>query len=92
MSGNGCGDEEFITRVATPTQSREVPRRQRQPVRPALRQVVQAGTPAEIGQAYRDYGYRLADIAQHLGVHYATVSRRLQQFEKRGHKELARML
>lgn len=40
-------------------------------------------TPEAIGRAYREYGYRLAEIAQHLGVHYATVSRRLQQFERR---------
>ena len=40
-------------------------------------------TPEAIGQAYREYGYRLAEIAQHLGVHYATVSRRRKQFEQR---------
>jgi REP element-mobilizing transposase RayT len=77
------GEEEFVTRVATSTQSREVPRWQRQPVRAALSQVVQVGTAEEIGRAYRESGYRLAEIAQYLGVHYATVSRRLKQFEQR---------
>jgi putative transposase len=75
------GTEAFVIRVAKPTQSREVPRRQRQPMRPALRHLVQAGTPEEIERAYREYGYRLAEIARHLGVHYATVSRRLRSFE-----------
>jgi len=34
------------------------------------------------GVAYRPYGYRLHEIAVHLGVHYATVSRRLNQAEQ----------
>jgi hypothetical protein len=32
-------------------------------------------------QAYRDYGYRLHEIAAHLGVHYAMVSRKLRKAE-----------
>lgn|SRR5581483_2726638 len=80
------GDEQFIAGVAKPALSPEVPRRQRQPVRPPLRQLVMEDTPEAIGRAYREYGYRLAEIAQHLGVHYATVSRRLQQFERRAPK------
>ena len=67
-------------------QSSEVPRRQRQPLRPSLAALVRTGTPAEVGQAYRDYGYRLGEIAQQLGVHYSTVSRRLCAFEL-GHRE-----
>ncbi|MBP6204652.1 MAG: helix-turn-helix domain-containing protein, partial [Nitrospira sp.] len=35
-----------------------------------------------IHQAYRQYGYRLAEIADHLGVHAATVSRRLKRAEQ----------
>ena len=39
-----------------------------------------------IHEAYRRHGYRLAEIADHLGVHYdflyATVSRRLKQAEQ----------
>ena len=31
---------------------------------------------------YREHGYRLHEIAAHLGVHYATVSRRLKQLER----------
>lgn len=76
------GDERFVRQVAKTTSSGEVPRRQRQPVRLALTALVKTGTPAEIGRAYREYGYRLGDIARHLGVHYATVSRRLRRFEE----------
>ncbi|MCH6556991.1 MAG: helix-turn-helix domain-containing protein, partial [Nitrospirae bacterium] len=32
--------------------------------------------------AYRRYGYRLAEIAAYLGVHYATVSRHLARSER----------
>lgn len=35
--------------------------------------------------AYRRYGYRLHEIAAHLGVHYATVSLRLRQAEDKMH-------
>lgn len=35
-----------------------------------------------IHRAYRQYGYRLAEIADHLGVHAATVSRRLKRAEE----------
>lgn len=35
-----------------------------------------------IHEAYRRHGYRLAEIAEHLGVHYSTVSRRLKQAEQ----------
>ena len=81
------GDDAFVAQVTQGTkQSSEVPRRQRQPLRPSLAALVRTGTPAEVGQAYRDYGYRLGEIAQQLGVHYSTVSRRLCAFEL-GHRE-----
>jgi putative transposase len=35
-----------------------------------------------IATAYRTYGYTLAQIAEHLGVHYSTVSRRLRKLER----------
>jgi REP-associated tyrosine transposase len=76
------GDEPFVTKVAKATPSREVPRRQRQPVRPGLASLLKTGTSEEVGSAYRKYGYRLGEIAQQLGVHYSTVSRRLHRFEQ----------
>ena len=83
------GDDEFIAELAKEAKDPEVPRKQRQPLRPPLRECVKSGTPEEIGQAYREHGYRLREIAQHLGVHYATVSRRLKRAEsqmKKSHK------
>ncbi len=62
----------------------EISRRQTQAKRPALGEIFQqrGEVPTLIAVAYRQYGYRLHDIALHLGVHYATVSRRLKQAEQ----------
>ncbi|MBS0158030.1 MAG: helix-turn-helix domain-containing protein [Nitrospira sp.] len=37
---------------------------------------------AAFAVAYRQYGYRLREIAEHLGVHEVTVSRRLKRTEQ----------
>ncbi len=62
----------------------EVPCRQAQAQRPALPMPFQRrrGQISGIHDAYRQYGYRLAEIAAHLGVHSSTVSRRLKQIEQ----------
>ena len=57
------GDEAFIDGLAKEAKGAEVPRAQRQPLRPLLSECVKSGTPEEIGQAYREYGYRLREIA-----------------------------
>ncbi|MDH4155405.1 MAG: transposase [Nitrospira sp.] len=62
------GSEEFIARHQPNRVIRDIPRRQTQP--------------QMIYEAYRKHGYRLAEIAAHLGVYYATVSRRLKQAER----------
>lgn len=38
-----------------------------------------------IAQAYREHGYTMAEIAEHLDLHYATVSRRLRRWERSAH-------
>ncbi|MCS6316990.1 MAG: helix-turn-helix domain-containing protein, partial [Nitrospira sp.] len=62
---------------------RDIPRRQTQAQRPSLAELFQRQRDPDqvIHQAYRQYGYRLAEIADHLGVHAATVSRRLKRAE-----------
>ena len=57
---------------------KEVPRAQVQALRPTLDRLLVKGRKRGIVQAYREHGYRLSEIAAHLGVHYA-VSRRLKQ-------------
>ena len=78
------GSEEFIAQHQPDRVIREIPRRQTQASRPSLRVLfAQRQAPARlIHTAYRQHGYRLAEIADHLGVHYATVSRRLKQAEQ----------
>ena len=78
------GSEEFIAQHQPDRLIREIPRLQTQANRPPLR-VLFARKQAQarlIHAAYRQHGYCLAEIADHLGVHYATVSRRLKQAEE----------
>jgi len=77
------GSEEFIAKHAGAdgAELAEVPRAQRQTIRPALAQILKKNGERSIKRAYEEYGYRLKEIAQHLGVHYSTVSRRLKESE-----------
>ncbi len=79
------GSESFCERLARNESLGEISRQQRQPVRPTLRHVFTSGGSRrqQLLQAYRDYGYRMREIADHLGVHYATVSRWLREGEER---------
>ncbi|MBP8116766.1 MAG: transposase [Nitrospira sp.] len=77
------GSEQFVAQHQPNRVIRDIPRRQTQAQRPSLVKLFQRkGDPTRIiHQAYRQYGYRLAEIADHLGVHAATVSRRLKRTE-----------
>lgn len=79
------GSDEFIE-LHVPEGSRafrEIPREQRLVSRPPIEDIFGAA-PKEraIATAYREYGYRLREIANYLGVHYSTVSRRLKKQEE----------
>lgn len=78
------GSEDFVAQHQPNRMIRDIPRRQTQTLRPPLRVLFQKrGELARlIHMAYRKYGYRLAEIAEHLGVHAATVSCRLKQAEQ----------
>lgn len=78
------GSDAFIARYQSDRVIREVPRQQTQARRPGLGELFLASrvTARGLRQAYRRYGYRLREIAEHLGVHYATVSRRLKRAEQ----------
>jgi putative transposase len=76
------GSDRFAMEAAAGSHSREVPRRQRQPVRPSLGELLTTGCGEEIALAHQDYGFRLNEIAAQLGIHYATAGRRLRAWEE----------
>ena len=77
------GSEEFIERHSPANQElKEIPRAQLKAVKPSLERIFAKSGERGIAQAYKEHGYRLQEIATHLGVHYATVSRRLKQMEQ----------
>ncbi len=59
----------------------EIPRPHWQPLRPTLEEIFST-KPEPIAAAYREYGYRLREIAEYCGCHYATISRRLRRSER----------
>ena len=76
------GSEVFIQRLTKNAENiQEVPRAQWQAVRPSLAEVFRQRGEQGIAVAYRGHGYRMREIAAYLGVHYATVSRRLRDLE-----------
>jgi REP element-mobilizing transposase RayT len=82
LRGQVLGSDEFVRsatygREASP----EVPRKVRRPLRPSLGDLFAREGDIAILSAYRDYGYRLAEIAAHLRCAPATVSRRLRLLE-----------
>ncbi|HXV34486.1 MAG TPA: transposase [Gaiellaceae bacterium] len=73
------GSEEFARTLSAPNERiEEVPRAQWQPVRHRLDELLGGGGRESIAVAFRE-GYTLREIADHLGVHVATVSRRLRR-------------
>lgn len=75
------GSEEFAESKRPERESPEVPRPQREPVRPPLDEIIGQDPDRGILLAYRDFGYRLREVAEHMGVHYSTVGRRLRELE-----------
>lgn len=77
------GSDAFIEQLPKPDEAvQEIPRFQRQGVRPSLDKLfAQAPLGEGIAAAYREHGYTMKAIADYLGVHYATVSRRLREQE-----------
>jgi putative transposase len=76
------GADDFIDRLAPNQPLREIPRPQWQPLPPPLPELFDALGDAALEVAHRRYGYPLRVIADHLGVHYSTVGRRLAGQER----------
>lgn len=58
----------------------EIPRAQVEPLRAQLEEIFAARS-EPVAAAYREHGYTLREIAEHVGCHYSTVSRRLRREE-----------
>ncbi len=77
--GERLGGERFL-RGRIPADA-EIPRAQAEPVPPSLAELFAGDDAAPILTAYRHHGYTLAQIADHLGCHYSTISRKLRDAE-----------
>lgn len=77
------GSDAFIEQLPKPDETvKEIPRIQREGVRLPLDQLFgETSVDEAIVSAYREHGYTMKAIADYLGVHYATVSRRLRKRE-----------
>ena len=51
-------------------------------IKPTFEKIFAKGEDAGIAQAYREHEVSAAQIAMHLGVHYATVRRKLKKIEQ----------
>ena len=86
------GSEHFIDQIkhliGEKERFSEIPKNQRYAARPSLPEIFQAkdkkAKEEQMYQAYQEYGYTLKDIAEYLGVHYTTVSKRIKRMENEG--------
>ncbi|MFH1957009.1 MAG: transposase [bacterium] len=76
------GDDKFIKKISKKERIKEIPRIQQEPKRKPLRVILRKNSDNAIVEAYEKYRYCMKEIAEYLGVHYATVSRRLRRIEK----------
>jgi hypothetical protein len=89
------GTEHFIKKFSEilkeKEKTKEIPRIQRYATRPSLDEIFSNKTKFRerrikeetIYLAYTHYGYTLKEIAEYLGVHYATISRAIKRVEER---------
>jgi AraC-like DNA-binding protein len=76
------GSEAFIEKHASRQKDlKEIPRAQIRVAKPSLERIFARSGKKAIAEAY-EQGYRLDEIAAHLGIHYGTVSRRLKRMEQ----------
>lgn len=75
------GADDFIDGLAPNRPLREIPRPQWQPLPPPLSRLFDEFGDVAVEVAHRRFGYPLRVIADHLGVHYSTIGRRLLRAE-----------
>lgn len=78
------GSDEFVRRHAPgAVDDEEIPRIEVCEARVPLAAIFADHGASATLVAYRDHGYRLSEIARHLGMHYSSVSRELDRLEAR---------
>ena len=78
----GRGFEQKIRKLMSgKLEIKEIPRQQRQIGRKGLADILKVKSDKSILAAYQ-YGYRMREIADELGVHYSTVSRAIKKAER----------
>jgi hypothetical protein len=80
--GAAIGDSEFLASMLPSTSpGREIPKREWAAGRPPLDILLASGgTGADLSRAHQYHGYSMREIAQELGCHVSTVSRRLRRY------------
>jgi REP-associated tyrosine transposase len=82
VRGERLGSEAFLReRFGHEPPLPEIPRLQVEPLPPSLEELF-AHEPLPVATAYRRHGYTIGQIAEYLGCHYSTVSRRLRREEE----------
>jgi REP element-mobilizing transposase RayT/AraC-like DNA-binding protein len=86
------GDTTFIAQVKPYTREKEIPRSQRYATRPPMKELFpgkvfkdRSARDARIYDAHIHHTYTMKEIADHLGVHYATVSRAVKRVGDKMH-------
>lgn len=86
--GDGMFFEKLLVHIKAQEEIKEIPRRQRYIGRPALREILTAGMQSgnQIRKAVLEHGYSQKEVAEFLGVHYSTVSRRVNKSDNARNK------
>jgi putative transposase len=80
IRGERLGTDEFLrTTFGFEPPIPEIPREQVEPIPPSLEEIFRAHADLPVLTAYQRHGYSIREIAEHLGCHYSTVSRRLRR-------------
>jgi putative transposase len=79
--GEGIFFEKLLAHVKAHEDIKEIPKRQRYVSRPALAEILAGGDDngRQTRKAVIDYGYSQKEVAEFLGVHYSTISRRVNK-------------
>jgi len=75
--GDNIFFEKLLDHVRAHEETKEIPKRQRYVGRPALAEILVDSSGSQIRKAVIDWGYNQREVAEFLGVHYSTISRRI---------------